>query len=105
MLEKSFALLYFLKQSKTEGSKKYIYLRITVDGHPVEVSTKKQWWENRWDQDNGRANSTKPDAQELNFFLSTLENKVFQARQKLIEEDELITAEGIRDLVTGKGYP
>ncbi len=102
MLEKSFALLYFLKQSKNEGSKKYIYLRITVDGHPVEVSTKKQWWENRWDQNIGRANGTKPDAQELNFFLSTLENKVFQARQKLIEDDELITAEAIRDLVTGK---
>jgi hypothetical protein len=32
MLEKSFGLLYFLKQSGNEP-KKHIYLRITVDGH------------------------------------------------------------------------
>ena len=39
MLEKSFGLLYFLKNSRNEP-KKFIYLRITVDGRPVELSTK-----------------------------------------------------------------
>jgi len=98
-MEKSFSLLYFLKQSGTEP-KKYIYLRITVDGHPVELSTKKQWWENRWDQEKSRASGVKQDAQEVNFFLDTLENKVFKARKQLIEDDELITAELLRDMLT-----
>ncbi|MDP9077656.1 MAG: site-specific integrase [Bacteroidota bacterium] len=101
MLEKSFGLLYFLKQSGNEP-KKYIYLRITVDGHPVELSTKKQWWENRWDQEKGRASGVKQDAQELNFFLDMLENKVFKSRKQLIEDEELITAELLRDMLTGK---
>ena len=100
-MEKSFSLLYFLKQSGIEP-KKYIYLRITVDGHPVELSTKKQWWENRWDQEKGRANGVKQDAQEVNFFLDTIENKVFKSRKQLIEDEELITAELLRDMLTGK---
>ncbi len=103
MLEKSFALLFFLKQSKTEGAKKYIYLRITVDGHPVEWSTKRQWPENRWDRNKCRASGNKEDALSVNFFLDTLEHKVFQARQKLIEADEMITAELLRDTITGNG--
>jgi len=100
-MEKSFSLLYFLKQAGNEP-KKYIYLRITVDGHPVELSTKKQWWENRWDQEKGRASGVKQDAQEVNFFLDTIENKVFKARKQLIEDEELITAELLRDMLTGK---
>ena len=94
-MEKSFSLLYFLKQSGNEP-KKYIYLRITVDGHPVELSTKKQWWESRWDQEKGRASGVKQDAQEVNFFLDTIENKVFKSRKQLIEDEELITAELLR---------
>ncbi|MDN3548981.1 site-specific integrase [Mucilaginibacter aquaedulcis] len=101
MLEKSFGLLYFLKNSGNEP-KKFIYLRITVDGHPVELSTKKQWWDNRWDQEKGRASGVKEDAREVNFFLDTLENKVFKARQKLIEEEEIITAEILRDMLAGR---
>lgn len=101
MLEKSFGLLYFLKNSGNEP-KKFIYLRITVDGHPVELSTKKQWWENRWDQEKCRATGVKEDARDVNFFLDTLENKVFKARQKLIEEEEFITAEILRDMLAGR---
>ncbi len=101
MLEKSFGLLYFLKNSGNEP-KKFIYLRITVDGHPVELSTKKQWWENRWDKERGRASGVKEDARDVNFFLDTLENKVFKARQKLIEEEEVITAEILRDMLAGR---
>ena len=101
MLEKSFGLLYFLKNSGNEP-KKFIYLRITVDGHPVELSTKKQWWENRWDREKGRATGVKEDSRDVNFFLDTLENKVFKARRKLIEEEELITAVILRDMLVGR---
>jgi hypothetical protein len=73
-----------------------------VDGHPVELSTKKQWWENRWDQDKGQASGVKQDALEINFFLRTLENKVFNARKQLIEDEEIITAELLRDMLKGK---
>jgi hypothetical protein len=101
MLEKSFGLLFFLKNAGN-GTRKYIYLRITVDGHPVEVSTKKQWWEKRWDQDKGRATGVREDCRAVNSFLEELEIKVLQARRKLIEQEELITAEALRDMLAGR---
>ncbi|MDB4921854.1 site-specific integrase [Mucilaginibacter sp.] len=100
-MEKSFSLLYFLKQAGFEP-KKYIYLRITVDGHAVELSTKKRWWEDRWDQEKCRAIGVKQDAREVNSLLDTLESKVFKARKELIEDDELITAELLRSMLTGQ---
>jgi hypothetical protein len=43
MLEKSFGLLYYLKQAKNQkDEKRYVYLRITVDGDRREISTKRQ---------------------------------------------------------------
>ena len=33
MLEKSFGLFYYLKPAKNQKGKKYIYLRITVNGN------------------------------------------------------------------------
>lgn len=47
MLENSFGLTFFLKKS-TKKNEKYVYLRITVDGIPKEVSTK-----HKWDPDGG----------------------------------------------------
>jgi site-specific recombinase XerD len=101
MLEKSFGLLFFLKQSKNEG-KKFIYQRITVDCKAVEWSTREQWDSNRWDQDKCRAIGSKDDVKQINFFLDTLHSKVLKARQLLISEEEEITAELLRDLVTGR---
>jgi len=101
MLETSFSSLYFLKHTGNEP-KKYVYLRITVDGHPVEWSTKMKWYEDRWDQEKCRATGNKQDAQTINSFLDSLENKIFKARKRLIDDDEFITAEVLRDVVTGK---
>ncbi|MGF7081552.1 hypothetical protein [Mucilaginibacter sp. UYCu711] len=91
MLEKSFELLFFLKQSKNEG-KKFIYPRITVDCKAVEWSTREQLDSNRWDQDKCRAIGCKDDVKQINFFLDTLHSKVLKARQQLISEEEEITA-------------
>jgi len=44
MLEKSFGLLYYLKQPKNQKKKdRFVYLRITVDGKSKELSTKRTW--------------------------------------------------------------
>ena len=44
MLEKSFGLLFFLKQPRNyEGGEMYVYLKITVDGIPKEMSVKRNW--------------------------------------------------------------
>ncbi len=104
MLEKSFGLLFFLKQSKNQKSNvKYVYIRITVDGTSKEISTKMVWDSNRWNQSSGRAVGTKEDAKSLNSYLDSLSSKVFQAKRILVEADKPVTAYGLKNFVTGQG--
>jgi integrase len=102
MLEKSFGLLFYLKKPK--GYKKGpvpIYVRITVDGDEKEMSTKRSWEPSRWGVKANRALGTKEDARALNDYLNVLQNKAYGARQDMIERGQVITAIGIRDILSG----
>src|ERR1700743_426727 len=104
MLEKSFGLFFFLKQSKNEKSdERYIYLRITVDGIAKEISLKRMWNLSRWDQPLGRAKGTKEDALKLNAYLDVYRATIYSAKSKLIFAEKEITADALKDFVTGKG--
>jgi integrase len=102
MLEKSFGLLFYLK--KPSDYKKGlipIYLRITVDGIPKELSAKRSWDPARWSVKTNRASGTKEDARTLNDYLNVLQNKAYDAPQNMIERGEVITSIGIRDTLSG----
>ncbi|MEO6522507.1 MAG: Arm DNA-binding domain-containing protein [Mucilaginibacter sp.] len=104
MLEKSFGLFFFLKQPKNENAvERYVYLRITVDGTSKELSTKRLWEPSRWSQEAGRAIGTKEDARALNNYLDVLSSQVYQAKQNLLEGRKPITAEALKNLLTGSG--
>ena len=102
MLEKSFSLLFYLKKPKNylKGSMP-IYLRITVDGIPKEISTGRQCDPDRWNVNSGRSNGTKEDVKSLNAYLDTLQTKVYEVRRQLLEKNESITAEGLRNTLKG----
>jgi site-specific recombinase XerD len=102
MLEKTFSLLFYLKKPKNylKGIKP-IYLRITVDGIPKEISTGRQCYPDRWNAKAGRCNGTKEDSKSLNSFLDILQTKVYEVRRKLLEKNELITAERLKSTLKG----
>lgn len=102
MLEKSFGLLFYLKQSKNQKKGPlYIYLKITVDGKSVELSSKRKCDPTKWNSASARAMGTKEDARELNYFLDALELQIFQAKRSLIEADREVSAQAIKDILTG----
>jgi integrase len=102
MLEKSLGLLFFLRNpSPPRKGPKLLFLRITVDGIPKELSLKRSWEKNRWNSRAGRANGTKEDAKSLNAYLDLISAKAYEARTKLIEKDLPITSIGIKEMLTG----
>lgn len=102
MLEKSFSLLFYLKKPKNylKGNMP-IYLRITVDGIPKEISTGRQCDPDKWNANAGRVNGTKEDVKSLNAYLDTLQTKVYEVRRKLLEKNEMITADGLKNFLKG----
>jgi integrase len=103
MLEKSFGLFFFLKQPKNQkNEERYVYLRITVDGTSKELSLKRSWQLDRWNQTAGRAIGNKEDARNLNTYLDSLSSKVYQAKLSLLDQNKSLTAENLKDVITGQ---
>ncbi|WP_293299800.1 site-specific integrase [Pedobacter sp. UBA4863] len=102
MLEKSYGLLFFLKQPKNQNEDlRFVYLRITVDGKAKELSTKRKWDQTKWNQATGRAIGTKEDAKALNSYLDALALKINEAKRKLIENSKQVTAQFLVDYLNG----
>ncbi|MFD2865484.1 site-specific integrase [Mucilaginibacter antarcticus] len=102
MLEKSFGLLFFMRKPKNyKNGLLPIYLKITVNGHPKELSAKRKWDPSKWNSAAGRATGTKEESRELNYYLNTLEQKVYEAKKSLMETDKLITSAAIKNVLIG----
>ena len=102
MLENSFGVIFFLKTPKKNEIQRTVYLRITVDGIPKEISTRRKWDVARWNQKSERASGSKEDAKSLNYFLDSLSNRISNYRTELINNDQTITAQKLIDFVRGK---
>ncbi len=102
MLDKSFGLLFYLKKPKNyvKGDAP-IYLRITVDGTPKELSVKRSCDPARWNPHAGRASGTKESVKTLNNYLDAYQARVFEAKRKLVENHQLVTATAIKDILMG----
>jgi len=102
MLDKSFGLLFYLKKPKNyEKGAIPIYLRITVDSIPKELSTKRTCDPGRWNSASERAVGTREDSRALNAYLDTLQAKVYEAKHKMIESNQMVTASSIKDHLLG----
>jgi integrase len=102
MLEKSLGLLFFLrKQRNSEKGLMYIYLKVTVDGTPKELSVKRSWDPARWNAKANRASGTKEDAKALNHYLDILQAQAYEARKNLINAGRVVTALAIVNILNG----
>ena len=87
MIEKTFSLLFYLKKRKNYlKGPMTIYLRITVDGIPKEISTERQCDPDRWNANAGRCKGTKEDVKSSNAYPDTLQTKVYEVRRQLLEK-------------------
>ncbi|OQP49518.1 hypothetical protein A4D02_28400 [Niastella koreensis] len=102
MLEKSVGFLFLLrKPSPFRKGPWLLNLRITVDGIAKELSLKRRWEIGRWDSNKQRAAGTKEDARALNVYIDLILAKAQGARANMIEKEQHITAQGIKDVLSG----
>jgi site-specific recombinase XerD len=96
-------LLFYLKKPKNyEVGPIPIYLRITVNGQRVEISSGRECNPGKWNSDSGRASGTKEEVKALNAYLDAIQNKVYEAHRQLLILNEFITAESIKRKYLGK---
>ncbi len=102
MLEKSFSLLFYLKEAKElfERFNANLFTN-NCNGIPKEISTGRQCDPDRWNANAGRCNGTKEDVKSLNAYLDTLQTKVYEVRRQLLDKNETITSKGLRSALKG----
>ena len=101
-MKNTFSLLFYLKKPKNYvAGAMPIYMRITVDGVPKELSTGKQCEPERWNPKTNRLEGKKEDARTINCHLKTIEDKVDQAHTDLFKAEQSITAVSIKNKYLG----
>ncbi|MBE7174239.1 MAG: site-specific integrase [Williamsia sp.] len=102
-MDKSFGLLFYLKKPKGFVAGDIpVYLRVTVDGESFELSSKRKCAASKWNTDAGRMNGKGDDIKAFNTYLDTLQQKVFEAKRKLIELDKDLTPDSLKSSLLGK---
>ncbi|WP_236537179.1 Arm DNA-binding domain-containing protein [Sphingobacterium composti Ten et al. 2007 non Yoo et al. 2007] len=85
----NYSLLFYLKKPKNYvNGPKPIYMRITVDGIPKELSTGRECDPAKWISKANRAKGTKEDVKTLNAYLDTLEHKVADIHLQMTKSGE-----------------
>src|ERR1044072_2769112 len=101
-MENSFGCFFYLKKKgKTLSVELPIYLKITVNSESVQLSTKRKCFKQQWNVKAGRAEGKTDYAKSINTYLDTLQQKVFEAKRRLIEVDEEVTPAKIKHLMLG----
>ena len=102
-MSKRIRIIFYLKKPKhyTSGPVP-IYLRITVAGKRAELSTSRECEPSRWNSSAGRATGTREAVLSLNAYLDTLQQKVYEAHRRLLEQGKEATAEKVKAAYLGK---
>jgi site-specific recombinase XerD len=79
-----------------------IYIRITVNGKRADMSAGRDCEPAKWNNRAGRAIGTKEDIKSLNNYLDSLQSKVRDAHQALIDANQIVTTESLQNQFTGK---
>jgi site-specific recombinase XerD len=102
-MENIISVLFYLRKSKArENAEAPIYLRITVNGNRVDLATNQFSLPEKWDSSHGCMKGTKEDARIINTVLDSKRVKILKVYNQLETAGKPITAEIIRNYLTGK---
>ncbi|MFA6249347.1 MAG: site-specific integrase [Mucilaginibacter sp.] len=102
-MKSNFHLLFYIRKQKNyKGGAMPVYMRITVNGKRADMSAGRECEPVKWNSHAGRAIVTKEEIKSLNNYLDSLQSKVRDAHQALIDANQTITTESLLNQFTGK---
>jgi site-specific recombinase XerD len=102
-MKSNFHLLFYIRKQKNyKGGVMPIYMRITVNGKRADMSAGRECEPTKWNNHAGRAIGTKEEIRSLNNYLDSLQSKLRDAHQALIDTNQTVTTESLQNQFTGK---
>jgi len=101
-MKNSLSILFYLRKSKVEENEEApIYVRITVNGKRVDLATHQFIERGRWDSLHGCIKGNKEDSRTINTHLDNIKSKILKVYTQLETSGKPITAEIIRNSISG----
>lgn len=103
-MKTTFSILFYPRGNDIDkNGNAPIYLRITVNGKRSELSIKRKVLLSRWNSEAGKVRGTTTDVRELNKYMDNIKVKIYKIQETLSENQELVTADIIKNVYLGKG--
>tara|TARA_R110002050_G_scaffold201588_1_gene336762 strand:+ start:519 stop:1763 length:1245 start_codon:yes stop_codon:yes gene_type:complete len=102
-MTKTFNLLFLIKKSKTKADGTApIYLRITINGKPKEIASKRYIEPEKWDGKLQKVIGTSEEVKALNKYLKTLEQEVYDTHHEMMKDKVKVTSSVLKSKLKGE---
>lgn len=96
------SILFYAKRAKTSVTGLVpIYLRITINGVRLEISSKRFVTPEKWSQEQNRMKGSSEEARTLNAYLDILKVKVHHAQKEIVQEGDLVSVDTLKNKLLG----
>ncbi|WP_317125806.1 site-specific integrase [Flavobacterium silvisoli] len=96
------SILFYAKSAKSsKDGLTPIYLRVTIDGQRIELSTSKFVEKSKWNPYAGKVKGLTEEARSINSYLDILKNKVYEVEKDMVNNDLEITAQTFKNRYLG----
>ncbi len=92
---------FFIKHDKVKNSCAPIYVRISIEGKPADVSLKRNIEISNWNAKKGQAQGLRDDTKPINSYLDRIRTEISNAYADLKFQKKQITAEAVKNLWCG----
>ena len=101
-MQAKMSILFYSKKAKaTTDGLVPIYQRITIDGHRLEISTKRYVEIAKWITEAGKMKGNSEEARALNIYLDILRSKVYDYQKEILHEELFLNVENMRNKILG----
>ncbi len=94
-------LFYARKVKKNKDGLSPIYLRITINGQRLEISTQRYIEWAKWSPLQGKAKGTSEEARSLNSYLDIVRGKIYDHQRDLMHAGEIVSVESVKARLLG----
>jgi len=92
----TFSISFFIRKKKKQSDLALLYVRITVNGKSLEVSLKRTISSGKWNQTANKLKGNSTESQQINKKIDKTKALLYEAYDKLVKEDQVITAQEIK---------
>ncbi|WP_317897813.1 site-specific integrase [Aurantibacillus circumpalustris] len=102
-MQTKISILFYIKRTKsTTDGLAPIYMRVTIDGLRVEISTKRYVEDTKWLSQAGKVKLGSEEAKATNSYLDALRAKVYDYQTELIRNGQPVNTDNMRNKLTGR---